>query len=146
MRVSLNWVKAFCRLILTGQAMVLLCLANFLIRFIPFHLWRYAIGSNREALNAHDGNQECSKLAQRLAAHVERAAARLPFTTKCLPRGIALAWMMRMRAINYTLKLGVRPLAMRVGNDDLHAWVEFEGTPIIGDLPGPWIVLLAITR
>jgi hypothetical protein len=81
---------------------------------------------------------------QRLARQVERAAARLPFSTKCLPRAMALSWILRRKRIGHVLVFAVRPAGLRDGPDALHAWVEIEGVTVIGDLPGPWLETLRL--
>ena len=80
----------------------------------------------------------------RLAADVEWAAKRLPFSTKCLPRAMALSWMLRRRRLPHTVVIAVRPNDLRHSADALHAWVEVGGEKIIGDLPGPWIETLRL--
>lgn len=82
--------------------------------------------------------------AKRIAAHVEWGARRLPFATKCLPRAMALSWMLRRRRVAHVVVFAVRPAHLRGSDDDLHAWVEVGGEKIIGDLPGPWLETLRI--
>ena len=87
--------------------------------------------------------------ARRLAVHVERGAAQLPFATKCLPRAMALGWLLRHAGIAYDLTFAARPRAVRQqtlgGHDDtLHAWVEVGGVTVIGALPGPWLAVLTL--
>lgn len=74
-----------------------------------------------------------------MAGDVEWAAGRLPLPTKCLPRAMALSWMLRRRRIGHAVVIAVRPSQLRQSPDALHAWVEVEGEKILGDLPGPWI-------
>jgi aryl-alcohol dehydrogenase-like predicted oxidoreductase len=80
----------------------------------------------------------------RSAGHVEWAAVRLPFSTKCLPQAMALSWMLRRKGISHQLVLAARPAHLRDSADALHAWVEVDGTKIVGDLPGPWIETLRL--
>ena len=82
--------------------------------------------------------------ARKLAADVEWAARRLPFGTKCLPRAMALSWMLRGKSLPNTVVIAVRPNQLRQSPDALHAWVEVEGETILGELPGPWIETLRI--
>lgn len=82
--------------------------------------------------------------AWRLAAHVRRGAGRLPFTAKCLPQALALSRMLRRRGIAHRLIIAARPDAARTGADDLHAWIEVDGTIVLGDLPGPWLPLFSL--
>jgi len=113
--------------------MVLLCRARLLVAMVPLARWRGTLGLAGEARD-DDGGE-----ARRLAIHVERAAARLPFHTKCLVRAMALSWLLRPRAIPHALVIAVRPQAARGGDDDLHAWIEHGGRIVLGDLPGPWL-------
>jgi len=112
--------------------MVLLCWARFLVEWVPLPRWRETVG-----LDAKTG--PLPNDAWRLAAQVERAAARLPFATRCLPRAMALSWLLRRAAIGHALVIAARPAALRDSTDALHAWVEIDGTRLIGDIPGPWI-------
>ncbi|MFM5918265.1 MAG: lasso peptide biosynthesis B2 protein [Novosphingobium sp.] len=121
----------------TLRAMALLLWARALITFAPFRLWRRGLGQRMEGGSAVDAAQ-----VRRLAAQVERAALRLPLAAKCLPRAMALSWLLRWSNIPHRLVLAVRPPAQRGGADDLHAWVEVEGRIVLGDLPGPWLRLL----
>ena len=84
------------------------------------------------------------RAARRLAGHVERAAQRLPFETKCLPRAMALSWLLRRRRLGHCVVIAVRPPELRDGDHGLHAWVEVDGETVIGDLPGPWLETLRI--
>jgi hypothetical protein len=68
----------------------------------------------------------------------------LPVQTKCLPRAVALSWILRRRQIQHTLVFAVRPAGLRGSKDDLHAWVEVQGAKLIGDLPGPWLETLRL--
>ncbi len=81
---------------------------------------------------------------RRLAASVDRAATWLPFTTKCLPRAVALSWILKREQVAHTLIIAVRPERLRGLHDDLHAWVEIGGVKVIGDLPGPWLETLRL--
>ena len=129
---------------LTLRAMVLLCLARLLVAGVPLRMWRSTLGHNCSNVCIQPGPQTV-RTAQRLACHVERAAWRLPFETKCLPRAMALVWTLRIQGIGCTFKLAARPKQARSGTNDLHAWVEVGGMAILGAMPGPWIVVMALT-
>ena len=129
--------------------MVLLCWARLLVQLVPLRWWRSSLGQLAPA-TAELPDPAAAAIARRLAAHVERGAGRLPFATKCLPRAMALCWLLRREGIAYALKIAARPAAARHANllsgsaggeDDLHAWVEAGNATVIGDLPGPWLVL-----
>lgn len=141
---SLNKVGTWRSHWLTVQAMVLLCFARLLIAFVPLRLWRRTLGQTcSDPCIQPDPNS--AESARRIAVHVKRAASRLPFDTKCLPRAMVLAWMLQIQGISFTFKLAARPLQARNGKDDLHAWVEAGGTEILGWVAGPWIVVLTLS-
>ena len=116
---------------ITVRAMAWLCLARLLVGLVPFRLWRGSLGWTGPA-------EPENPVAVRLARHVERAAGRLPFKVLCLPRAMALSWMLRRARIRNAVVVAIRPPHEREGDDSLHAWVEVSGTRILGDLPGPW--------
>jgi hypothetical protein len=125
--------------------MALLCVAQVLVKRVPLRWWRWTLG---RVANAEGGRQGAARVARRLAVHVERGAARLPFATKCLPQAMALCWLLRLAGIGYALKIAARPATVRAAalamGDDLHAWVESDSTIVLGALPGPWLVVLTL--
>jgi aryl-alcohol dehydrogenase-like predicted oxidoreductase len=118
-----------------------LCWAQLLVTWVPFNRWRHTLGfqgAGREPGSARAIEE------RRLAADVEWAARRLPFGVKCLPRAMALSWMLRRRKLGHAVVIAVRPRQLRRSPDALHAWLEVDGAKIIGDLPGPWIETLRL--
>ena len=117
----------------TVEAMAWLILARLLVARVPFGHWRPWLGTPvappTDDLRLHlDAN-----LAQRrLARAVERAAGRLPGESRCLARGMALHWMLRLRAMGGVLHIGVLPGSARGSLDDLHAWVTRLGEVLLG--------------
>jgi hypothetical protein len=120
--------------------MGLLCLARILVAFVPLRQWRGSLGFG--AVSGDDVSPgDLLGQAERLARRVERAAWRLPIEAKCLPQAMALSWMLRRERTPHRVVIAVRPPELRNSADGLHAWVEFGGTIILGDLPGPWHVV-----
>ncbi len=117
----------------TLEALGWLCLARLTVACAPFGSWRDRLGLGGAAL------QGSAIEARLLALHIERADARLPFGLLCLPRAIALSWLLRRRSIPHQLVMAARPAAQRSGTDDLHAWIEVGGDIVLGALPGPWL-------
>jgi hypothetical protein len=115
--------------------MALLCWARLLVAVVPFERWRGTLGCAAPSELA---------AAQRVAKLVEWAATRLPFDPQCLPRAMALSWMLRRRRLGHTVVIAVRPPEARGADDDLHAWVEVGSETIIGELPGPWVETLRL--
>jgi hypothetical protein len=126
----------------TAMAMAMLCRARLLVAWVPFDRWRGSLGAA-----ANEGGSrpfDMPAKAMQLSAHVEWAAVRLPFSTKCLPRVMALSWMLRRQGIGHQVVLAARPAHLRDSADTLHAWVEVDGKKVIGDLPGPWLETLRL--
>ena len=122
----------------TGQAMVLVGSARVLVRHARFAAWRARLGWPGRADPAQDLR------ARRLARHVERAAGRLPGTSKCLPQAMALSWLLRGLRIPHRVALMARPASARGGVDDLLAMVRCGDAIILGNLPGPGIEMLVL--
>lgn len=122
----------------TLEAMARLIAARGVVAVVPLERWRGRFG-----LAGPVGPAAVAE-ARQLAAHVRRGAGRLPFTAKCLPQALALSRMLRRRRIAHRLIIAARPDAARTGADDLHAWIELDGTIVLGDLPGPWLPLFSL--
>ena len=118
--------------------MLLLVLARLALVCLPLKRWSASLG-----LVDHPIGQPFGE-AVRLASHVERAGLRLPLEFKCLPRAMALSWMLKRRGLPHSLTIAARPKAARGGADDLHAWIEVDGRIVLGDLPGPWLTVLTL--
>src|SRR5688500_1155588 len=119
--------------------MTALAAALLLISVVPFRWWRRTLGGTRMSAGPHR-----LTAAERLAGHVEWAARLLPFHTDCLPRAMALSWMLGRRGISHAVVFAVRTREMRGTDSDLHAWVELGGKKLIGELPGPWVETLRL--
>jgi hypothetical protein len=118
--------------------MALLALARALVAAVPFERWRGTLGLSKGA----SAKSEC----KRLAAQIEWAAQRLPFSSKCLPRAMALSWLLRAKGISHEVVFAVRPAGQRTAEEALHAWVEIDGQILIGELPGPWLETLRLGK
>jgi hypothetical protein len=118
--------------------MLMLGRARLQVALVPFERWRETLGGV-----AHDPADAAE--ASRLARQVEWAARRLPFATKCLPRAMALSWLLRREHISHAVVIATRPKDSQVADERLHAWVEVGGQRIIGDLPGPWFEILRLS-
>jgi aryl-alcohol dehydrogenase-like predicted oxidoreductase len=117
----------------TLRAIALLLLARGLIAAVPLRHWRSNLGQAK--------GRSDRRRTVRLAAQIERAAWRLPLATKCLPRAMALSWLLRREGLEHTLVLALRPPGQRESADALHAWIEVSGEIVLGELPGPWLVV-----
>ena len=122
--------------------MLMLGWARVVVSQLSFDRWQGTLG--KAGVSGEPRSDASLTHARRLAAHVDWAASRLPFATKCLPRAIALSWMLRRRNLCHMVVIAVRPAELRNSADAMHAWVEVEGQRIIGDLPGPWLETLRL--
>ena len=117
----------------TIEAMLLLALARLLVARVPLGRWRASLG---EAVAPIAGaallRLDVNAGPRQLAGAVARAAARLPGESLCLPRAMALHWLLRRRGLGSELQIGVRPHQARGGIGDLHAWVVRDGEVLIG--------------
>ena len=118
-----------------GEAMLWLALARFLVSAIPLKRWRRFLGPLCEPPTV---TAQLDPAALVFARAVNRGAARLPFETKCLPRAMALHAMLRRHRLPSVLVIGVLDPSQRGTIEDLHAWVESNGTVIIGALEEPF--------
>ena len=121
--------------LLTIEAMALLPLARVLVNRVQMKHWRGTLGEIEGATissAASPTDQQTAAWcdAARLGRHVERAAEKLPVETKCLPRAIALQWMLRRRAI--ASRLIVARSHEKGNRDEWHAWVEHGEEIVIG--------------
>lgn len=117
--------------LLTVEALVLLAAARLLVAGVRFRRWRGLLGHPGQRALLHD--VMVCRLDRYLARVVERASTYLPFETKCLPRAMALHWMLARRARPAELVLAVLAGSGRGGAlDDLHAWVELDEQVLIG--------------
>ena len=117
--------------------MAALSVAQFLVAVVPLKWWRGTLG-----LAMHSAEPARLADAERLAAHIDWAARRLGGGAKCLPRAMALSWLLRRSGLPHAVVFAVRPPDLRGRDDDLHAWVEVAGRTLIGNLPGPWVETL----
>jgi len=116
----------------TLSAMGRIVFAQLLIRFVPLRRWRGSLGQLRGVPAPDAGVPGASREARAGARRVERAAARLPIHSKCLPRAMALQWMMRDLRQASTLVIAVRRGHREDDPHNFHAWVEQGGEMIIG--------------
>lgn len=70
--------------------------------------------------------------ARLLAGCVERAAERLPGTSKCLPKAVALQVLLRLAGIPSRLVIAFH-VTDRTGPDAYHAWTEVCGEMLVGE-------------
>ena len=131
------------------EAAALLILARLLVSFVRFGRWRGTLGDLTPTALPDGLSPEPQMPGQHdryLSRVVVRAATRLPFACRCLPRAMALQWMLMRRARHPTLVIGILPGPRRGSLDDLHAWVELGGEVLIGESVEPYAILARLQR
>lgn len=116
--------------LLTLEAAAALAGFRLALRVLPFpRVLSLARATRRQASRR---SSTCAPLAVRHA--VLRAARLLPFRVTCLPVALAACALLGRQGHAGVLRIGVRS----AGDAPLeaHAWVEHEGSILIGDLPG----------
>ena len=120
--------------LLVAEAALLLLAARLLVAWLRLRWWRRLLGP----MATGPGTALANDADRRLARAVERAARRLPGNSKCLPKAMALHWMLARRGRPAQLVIAVLPGAARGGLDDLHAWVECGPEILIGAMDQPF--------
>ncbi len=109
------------------QSLVLLCAASAAVRLGGLRAGAALLGSRTRAAGDRDRIAE----ARAVAAMVALAARHTPFRAKCLPRSLALQWLLARRGIDAELRIGVRKNGHAL---EAHAWIEHCGEPLIDDV------------
>lgn len=76
---------------------------------------------------AKGGNSDPRLLGRRLGRAAERTLRRLPTDSRCLMQSLVLSGLLARRGIDSKLVLAVRPGESFAA----HAWVEYEGQPLL---------------
>jgi hypothetical protein len=128
--------------LLVAEAAAGLVLARMLVAAVPFGSWRGSLGRMLDTPDLPAG-PDPPGLKPLLDAH-RRALFRLPGEFKCLPRAMALHWMLRRRGMDSILSIGALPKSGRGSIHDLHAWVSVNGAIRHGERPESYVVLLRL--
>ena len=82
--------------------------------------------ADRPALTG-SGSPESRLVAIRLGSAVRRTLNMLPTDSRCLVQALVLSRLLSVRAISSTLVIGARTQPQFVA----HAWVEYDGQPVL---------------
>ena len=113
------------------EAAAFILLAEIAIRVVGFSLLVRTVRSCRKA-------KVSPLLARRIGQAVELTGSFLRLT--CLRRAFAAAWMLQARGASPKLHYGV---AKQGEATVAHAWLELEGTPVVGTVKAGGFTLLA---
>ncbi|WP_095012040.1 lasso peptide biosynthesis B2 protein [Tsuneonella mangrovi] len=119
----------------TTQAIVALGAAWVLVKTVRLSIWRESLGRSIDPAEPWPVRRPVEAGladASRIARHVERAAAWLPFAGKCLPRAVACQWLLQALGIPSRLVIA-HHRNDRSGEHAFHAWVEHNGAFVTGE-------------
>lgn len=116
-----------------AEAAVCLLVARLAVGLAPFRTWQATVGAPPTVAGSAISAEDALR-ARRVGRSATRAAERMPFACKCLPRAVAVQWMLRRRAIPAELVIGYHAAA----EEPLHAWVEVGGAIVIGAHDAPY--------
>jgi transglutaminase superfamily protein len=116
---------------LSAPELRLLLAASALLPAMALRLRVEGLSRLRSRVERVSGGRDALSI-DRVARLVDIAARHSPVRVGCLPRALALQWLLRRRGIEADLRLGVRKEGDRL---DAHAWVEHAGTPLM-EAPG----------
>ena len=129
-------VGSFPHRVRVAEAAAALVVARLLIASTPWRIWRWTLGSPLRGA-ANPAGPEAAELAPEIEVvrrAVDRAGRRLPLRFVCLPRAMAMHWMLRRRGIGSVLVIGVAPGdAQGQTAFVMHAWIEIGGHVAIGE-------------
>lgn len=128
---SASWRQRWSWRLLVIEAAVMLSIAALCLRLLPFrHVVRLLIGRPAIGGAPAEAAGPVSGAIWRVSRAVGRAAALLPFPVLCLPQAIAAKALLGRRGYGASLHLSAR-----LGGDTepaAHAWLIWEGRPVIG--------------
>lgn len=118
------------------RAMAYVVMARLLVRFVPLVKWRDSIGvllgaEQAFAMQVAPMQQSARIAVQSFVDQIDRACLRLPGNSRCLPRAVALGWLLRRRSMPLLTVIAFSK-SDRTGDDAYHAWVECGGEMLIG--------------
>jgi len=135
------------------ESALFLSVARFFILFLPFRYWRRSLGDLEGDVDGalatsavlSETEKKSFRRARRIAAAITRIAPLLPFKAICLPRAIALKWMLALRLqpsgdIHYCVRFADD------GKLEAHAWLSLHGQTVIGHHDGSFAALARHSR
>lgn len=114
------------------QSALLLWMSTLLIKFVRLHPLIQGIDRLLPTPN-HAADDHPLAQAEHIAALFVAVANLYPMPTTCLPRAVALWWLLRCARLDARIVLGAQPVRQhRHSSIAAHAWVEVRGQ-VVGD-------------
>lgn len=113
---------------LVRQSALLIWVSALLIKFVRLHPLIQGLDRLLPAPNRAAADGDLLARAEHIAALFVAVANLHPMRTTCLPRAVALWWLLRRARIDAQIVLGVQPVRQhRASSIAAHAWVEVMG-------------------
>ncbi|MBS1774016.1 MAG: lasso peptide biosynthesis B2 protein [Bacteroidetes bacterium] len=109
---------------------VVICSIKIAIKIFPFRTFKSVYSSFIKLIPVL--SKRDNKKTQIMVMAIQRLQANLPFQVLCLIQALALKFYLR-KENDYLLKVGVKKDERN--KFAAHAWIEHNGTTIIGDMP-----------
>jgi Transglutaminase-like superfamily len=114
---------------------VLVAQAGLLLTLFRVGLWTLRFGTLQRIVKTCRTKQTPGpKPIGQIAGAVTTAASRLPFETTCLVRALAADVMLRRHGYSPELRFGVRKRGNGVTRLEGHAWLEWQGAVVFGEI------------
>lgn len=125
------WVDRWVWRFLVLEACTCLMVVKLMVRFVPFRFWAGDVGGAR---GVSEPGAEGERLARRIGAAVNRAAALLPLQVVCLPRALVARFMLRRRRLTASLRFAAGVQKAHSGGPAIrgHAWLTLGSIVVIG--------------
>lgn len=120
------------------EAVLMLVIARYFIKFVPFAKWKDRLDIDRKAVAARAPIATDVSLSRNIGRIVRMAARNVPFNAVCLPQAMAAQWMLRRRGEGSKIVIGANRKAKTDAGQsnkqfDFHAWlVSSDGLIITG--------------
>ena len=131
--LSSSNVSVESRRFMVAKAVFALLSIRVALKLFPFAKVYRAVMRRGERLLIRGRKSPDQTSVDELASLVNSAARYLPRTTSCLPRAMCCQLLLNEAGYESQLRIGVAN--MPDGHLKAHAWVEREGSVVLGDLP-----------
>lgn len=115
------------------EAAIRLCFAQILVSILPYSWWSQTLGTLVQTHSDIEQPTSDSTSVQTVSWAIETASRYLPWSPVCLPRAMAMKWMLGRRRVNSVLCIGILINALKLDKDaNLHAWLTVGPNTVSG--------------
>ncbi len=115
------------------EAAIRLSFAQILVSTLPYSWWSHTLGMHVETHSELEQPTSDPTSVQTVVWAIETASRYLPWSPVCLPRAMAMKWMLGRRDVNSVLCIGILMNALKLDKDaNLHAWLTVGSDTVSG--------------